>query len=77
MNSKAMQQVVNNAKKLSSVISSNGFRIVSGGTIINLLLIYLEIMTGDEIASLLRKMALLQIKMEFLITPPKLHLESG
>ena len=33
MNLKLMlNQVVNNAKKLSNIISSNGFRIVSGGT---------------------------------------------
>ncbi len=51
------KQVVNNAKKLSSVISSNGFRIVSGGTDNHQFTIDLSRnnLTGDEIASLLRK----------------------
>tara|TARA_B100000941_G_C28499358_1_gene553026 strand:+ start:1241 stop:2470 length:1230 start_codon:yes stop_codon:yes gene_type:complete len=50
-------QVVNNAKKLSSVISSNGFRIVSGGTDNHQFTIDLSRnnLTGAEIASLLRK----------------------
>ncbi len=51
------KQVVNNAKKLSSVISSNGFRIVSGGTDNHQFTIDLSRnnLTGYEIASLLRK----------------------
>ena len=50
-------QVVNNAKKLSSIISSNGFRIVSGGTDNHQFTIDLSEnnMTGAEIAILLRK----------------------
>ena len=50
-------QVVNNAKKLSNIISSNGFRIVSGGTDNHQFTIDLSgnNMTGDEIAMLLRK----------------------
>ena len=50
-------QVVNNAKKLSSIISSNGFRIVSGGTDNHQFTIDLSgnNMTGAEIAILLRK----------------------
>ena len=50
-------QVVNNAKKLSSVISSNGFRIVSGGTDNHQFTIDLSRnnLTGAEIAGLLRK----------------------
>ena len=50
-------QVVNNAKKLSSIISSNGFRIVSGGTDNHQFTIDLSgnNMTGAEIATLLRK----------------------
>tara|TARA_B100000073_G_scaffold116988_1_gene94594 strand:- start:63 stop:1292 length:1230 start_codon:yes stop_codon:yes gene_type:complete len=51
------KQVVNNAKKLSSVISSNGFRIVSGGTDNHQFTIDLSKnnLTGAEIASLLRR----------------------
>ena len=50
-------QVVNNAKKLSNIISSNGFRIVSGGTDNHQFTIDLSgnNMTGAEIAILLRK----------------------
>ena len=50
-------QVVKNAKKLSSIISSNGFRIVSGGTDNHQFTIDLSgnNMTGAEIAILLRK----------------------
>ena len=50
-------QVVNNAKKLSNIISSNGFRIVSGGTDNHQFTIDLSEnnMTGAEIAILLRK----------------------
>ena len=50
-------QVVNNAKKLSNIISSNGFRIVSGGTDNHQFTIDLSgnNMTGAEIAMLLRK----------------------
>ncbi len=50
-------QVVKNAKKLSSIISSNGFRIVSGGTDNHQFTIDLSEnnMTGAEIAILLRK----------------------
>jgi len=49
-------QVVNNAKKLSSIISSNGFRIVSGGTDNHQFTIDLSKnnLTGSEISSLLR-----------------------
>ena len=51
------RQVVNNAKKLSNIISSNGFRIVSGGTDNHQFTIDLSgnNMTGAEIAILLRK----------------------
>ena len=51
------KQVVINAKKLSSVISSNGFRIVSGGTDNHQFTIDLSKnnLTGAEIASLLRR----------------------
>ena len=50
-------QVVKNAKKLSSIISSNGFRIVSGGTDNHQFTIDLSgnNLTGAEIAILLRK----------------------
>ena len=50
-------QVVNNAKKLSSIISSNGFRIVSGGTDNHQFTLDLSEnnTTGAEIALLLRK----------------------
>ena len=50
-------QVVKNAKKLSSIISSNGFRIVSGGTDNHQFTMDLSEnnMTGAEIAILLRK----------------------
>ena len=52
----AYNEVVKNAKKLSSVISSGGFRIVSGGTDNHQFTIDLSRnnLTGAEIATLLR-----------------------
>ena len=57
-------QVINNAKKLSSVISSNGYRIVSGGTDNHQFTIDLSgnNMTGAEIAILLRKNGIISNK---------------
>ena len=54
-------QVVNNAKKLSSIISSNGFRIVSGGTDNHQFTIDLSKnnLTGSEISSLLRSVGII------------------
>ena len=51
------KQILKNAKKLSSTISSSGFRIVSGGTDNHLFTIDLSKnnLTGAEIAILLRK----------------------
>ncbi len=58
------KQIVKNAKKLSNTISSNGFRIVSGGTDNHQFTIDLSRnnLTGAEIASLLRNSGIIANK---------------
>ena len=58
------KQIVKNAKKLSSIISSSGFRIVSGGTDNHQFTIDLSRnnLTGAEIASLLRNSGIIANK---------------